>query len=73
MGNTMMLPMTASLTTGSLEAYIQSVNRFPVLSAEEESRLARRFRDLAGIMNQRIARSADDAYFLAAGMPMKLK
>ena len=31
MGNAMTLPMTASLATGSLEAYIQSVNRFPVL------------------------------------------
>ena len=46
MGNTMTLPMTASLTTGSLEAYIQSVNRFPVLSAEEEVRLARSFREI---------------------------
>jgi RNA polymerase sigma-32 factor len=45
MGNTMTLPMTASLSTGSLEAYIHSVNRFPVLSAEEEQRLARRLRD----------------------------
>jgi RNA polymerase sigma-32 factor len=45
MGNTMTLPMTASLSTGSLEAYIQSVNRFPVLSAEDEQRLARRLRD----------------------------
>jgi adenosylcobinamide kinase/adenosylcobinamide-phosphate guanylyltransferase len=35
--------------------------------------LARRFRDLAGVMNQRIARSADDVYFLAAGIPMKIK
>ena len=42
---TMTLPMTASLSAGSLEAYIQSVNRFPVLSAEEEQRLARRLRD----------------------------
>jgi len=41
----MTLPMTASLTTGSLEAYIQSVNRFPVLSAEQEVRLARSFRE----------------------------
>jgi RNA polymerase sigma-32 factor len=42
---TMTLPMTASLSAGSLEAYIQSVNRFPVISAEEEQRLARRLRD----------------------------
>jgi len=43
------MPMPASVSmpmpTGSLEAYIQTVNRFPILSAEEERRLALRFRD----------------------------
>jgi adenosylcobinamide kinase/adenosylcobinamide-phosphate guanylyltransferase len=38
-----------------------------------DNALARRFRDLAGILNQKIARSADNAYFLAAGIPMKIK
>jgi RNA polymerase sigma-32 factor len=32
------------MPSGSLEAYIQTVNRFPILSAEEERALARRFR-----------------------------
>ena len=45
MERTMALPMTTSLTAGSLEAYIQSVSRFPILSAEEEQALARRFRE----------------------------
>ena len=31
-------------TTGSLESYIQTANRFPILSAERERALARRFR-----------------------------
>jgi len=31
--------------TGSLDSYIQSVNRFPILSQQEETDLARRFRD----------------------------
>jgi RNA polymerase sigma-32 factor len=35
------IPMPA----GSLEAYIATVNRFPILSVEEEQRLARSFRD----------------------------
>ncbi len=35
------MPMPA----GSIEAYIQTVNRFPILSAEDEQRLARRFRN----------------------------
>src|SRR5437879_6181394 len=33
------------MPTGSIDAYIQTVNRFPILSVEEEQRLARRFRD----------------------------
>src|SRR5438132_2927688 len=51
------LPMTAQaamplsvsapvpMPTGSIEAYIQTVNRFPILSFEEEQRLARQFRN----------------------------
>ena len=31
--------------TGSLDTYIQSVNRFPILSQQDETDLARRFRD----------------------------
>lgn len=38
-----------------------------------ENALARRFRDLAGIVNQRIAQAADEAYFVAAGMPVRIK
>src|SRR5712671_495194 len=32
------------MPTGSLDAYIQTVNRFPILTIEEEQSLARRFR-----------------------------
>jgi len=43
------LPLAAALpmpmATGSLDAYIQTVNSFPILSAEEERSLARRWRD----------------------------
>ena len=41
------LPVAVALpsTAGSLEAYIQAVNRFPLLSAEEETRLARQLRE----------------------------
>jgi RNA polymerase sigma-32 factor len=41
------LPVSFSLapSVGSLESYIQTVNRFPLLSEEEEGRLARKFRD----------------------------
>ncbi|MDH4162519.1 MAG: bifunctional adenosylcobinamide kinase/adenosylcobinamide-phosphate guanylyltransferase [Nitrospirota bacterium] len=38
-----------------------------------DNALVRRFRDLAGIMNQRVAAAADEAYFVAAGLPVKIK
>jgi RNA polymerase sigma-32 factor len=45
---TMQLPgpvsMSMPMPTGSLEAYVQTVNRIPMLSAEEERALAQRFR-----------------------------
>ena len=44
---TLPLPGSAPvpMPTGSLEAYIQTVNRFPILSAEEEQSLAKRWRE----------------------------
>ncbi|WP_027569229.1 bifunctional adenosylcobinamide kinase/adenosylcobinamide-phosphate guanylyltransferase [Bradyrhizobium sp. URHA0013] len=38
-----------------------------------DNALARSFRDAAGIMNQTIADVADEAEFVVAGLPMKLK
>jgi adenosylcobinamide kinase/adenosylcobinamide-phosphate guanylyltransferase len=38
-----------------------------------DNALARRYRDLAGILNQRVAQTADDVYFTAAGIPVKIK
>ena len=38
-----------------------------------ENALARRFRDLAGTLNQRCGRAAAEAYLLAFGFPMRLK
>src|SRR5690349_11396607 len=37
--------MPVPMPTGSIEAYIQTVNRFPILSVEEEQKFARSFRD----------------------------
>src|SRR6186997_3423551 len=44
---TMALPVSVPMpmATGSLEAYIQTVNRFPMLTAEQERELALRFRE----------------------------
>ncbi len=35
--------------------------------------LARKFRDYAGMLNQKIAHAADEVYFTASGIPMKIK
>src|SRR5688572_25785373 len=42
---TLPVPMLLPSATGSLESYIQSVNRFPLLTEEQELRLARQYRD----------------------------
>jgi adenosylcobinamide kinase / adenosylcobinamide-phosphate guanylyltransferase len=38
-----------------------------------ENYLARSFRDQAGLLHQKIAAVADEVYFVAAGLPLKLK
>ncbi len=43
--NTMAMSLPVPLATGSIEAYIQTVSRFPLLSVEEERALGQRLRD----------------------------
>lgn len=43
------------------------------LSIVPENALARRFRDEAGRLNQKIAATVDEVQFVAAGLPLKLK
>lgn len=38
-----------------------------------ENKLARRFRDDAGRLNQRVAELADEVYFVVSGIPLKTK
>jgi adenosylcobinamide kinase/adenosylcobinamide-phosphate guanylyltransferase len=38
-----------------------------------ENKLARRFRDLAGTLNQKVAEIADEVYLVTAGIPVKIK
>jgi adenosylcobinamide kinase/adenosylcobinamide-phosphate guanylyltransferase len=38
-----------------------------------DNALARRFRDAAGILNQMVARAADEVEFVVAGIPMRVK
>lgn len=38
-----------------------------------DNALARQFRDLAGLLNQKIAEIADEVYLVTAGIPLKIK
>jgi adenosylcobinamide kinase/adenosylcobinamide-phosphate guanylyltransferase len=38
-----------------------------------DNALARRFRDMAGVVNRRMAEAASEVYLLTAGIPLKLK
>jgi len=67
-----------------IDAFISSVfslqsSRTFVVSNEvgmgivPENELARRFRDLAGQLNQKMAAVADEVYLVAAGIPVRIK
>jgi adenosylcobinamide kinase/adenosylcobinamide-phosphate guanylyltransferase len=43
------------------------------LSIVPENAMARRFRDEQGIANQRLAGAVDEVFFVAAGLPLRLK
>jgi adenosylcobinamide kinase/adenosylcobinamide-phosphate guanylyltransferase len=38
-----------------------------------ENELGRRFRDMAGFLNQKAAEIADEVYLVTAGIPIKIK
>ena len=38
-----------------------------------DNKLARKFRDLAGVLNQRVAQAADEVYWMAFGIPVAVK
>lgn len=58
---------------GRLAACCVLVSNEVGLGIVPENALARRFRDAQGFVNQRLAEIADDAVFLAAGLPLVLK
>ena len=38
-----------------------------------DNRLAREFRDVAGLANQRVAAAADEVYWVVCGLPVEVK
>ncbi|WP_208250233.1 bifunctional adenosylcobinamide kinase/adenosylcobinamide-phosphate guanylyltransferase [Rhizobium sp. T1470] len=64
----------------SLAAYVPAARARLVIVSNEvglgivpENRMAREFRDHAGRLHQMIAAEAADVYFIAAGLPLKMK
>ncbi|MBI4684410.1 MAG: bifunctional adenosylcobinamide kinase/adenosylcobinamide-phosphate guanylyltransferase [Nitrospirae bacterium] len=60
-----------SLSSTSCTLYI--VSNEVGMGIVPENELARRFRDLAGMLNQKAAEIADDVYMVVAGIPLKIK
>lgn len=56
-----------------MESRVVLVSNEVGLSIVPENAMARRFRDLQGIANQRLAERADEVVFVAAGLPLTLK
>jgi adenosylcobinamide kinase/adenosylcobinamide-phosphate guanylyltransferase len=69
-----------SFRSDELVAAIKDFNGVCIVVSNEvglgivpDNPLARKFRDFAGILNQRVALAADEVYFTAAGIPVKIK
>ncbi len=80
LSNLMLTEADIDAETDALEAALRRRTAPTVLVANEvglgivpENGLARRFRDAAGLLNQRIAALADRVVFVAAGLPLVLK
>ncbi|MFQ5465162.1 MAG: bifunctional adenosylcobinamide kinase/adenosylcobinamide-phosphate guanylyltransferase [Thermodesulfobacteriota bacterium] len=54
-------------------ALVVAVSNEVGLGIVPDNPLARRFRDLAGLVNQAFAAEADEAYLTASGIPLRLK
>ena len=62
-----------SKTLAETKGHVVLVANEVGLGIVPENALARRFRDIAGRVNQAIARLADEVVFMTAGLPMQLK
>lgn len=63
--------LSNSLKTGLCSVFI--VSNELGMGIVPDNELARRFRDIAGAMNQKVAGLADKVYLVTAGIPIKIK
>lgn len=64
---------TTVASLGSIRSTLIFVSNETGLGIVPDNALARRFRDLNGIANQKLAAAADQVIFMAAGLPLTLK
>ena len=57
----------------AIEATVYIVSNEVGSGIVPENRLARSFRDLAGLLNQQVAAAADEAWVVVSGLPLQLK
>lgn len=57
----------------ALPAHVILVSNEVGLGLVPTTPLGRAYRDLLGLVNQRVAQAADEVYFLVAGIPMRVK
>jgi adenosyl cobinamide kinase/adenosyl cobinamide phosphate guanylyltransferase len=69
----------SGITQELINAIKKANSEFIIVSNETglgvvpDTKLGREFRDIAGRVNQAIARSSEEVYFVTAGIPMKIK
>ena len=81
LANVMMSGLDEEKETGRLAAALRAVKRSTLFIVSNEvgmgivpeNELARRFRDAAGRLHQRVAGVADEVYVTFSGIPMKIK
>jgi adenosylcobinamide kinase/adenosylcobinamide-phosphate guanylyltransferase len=65
--------LIGSLRSGHRASHIYMVSNEVGMGIVPDNELARRFRDLAGILNRRIAEVSDKVYLITAGITLKIK
>jgi adenosylcobinamide kinase/adenosylcobinamide-phosphate guanylyltransferase len=81
LANVMMSGLDAEKETGRLISALRALKRSKVFVVSNEvgmgivpeNELARRFRDMAGQLNQRVAAVADEVFVTVSGIPVKIK
>lgn len=65
--------LVGSMAEAKSSMHVYVVSNEVGMGIVPENELARSFRDLAGVLNQKVAEVADEVYLMAAGIPVKIK